>query len=88
VDPTNATKIQKPKSRIRKLGGTDIEWSNPCGNQATHYIGYTKSFNANNSCYDHRNTKTTSDVGPTICVSSTKESKVGYYYMTKSVKMN
>jgi hypothetical protein len=75
VDPTSAPKIQKPKSRIRKLGRIDIEWSNPYGDQATHYIACIESLNANNSCYNRKNARTTSDVEPTICVSSAKKKK-------------
>jgi hypothetical protein len=40
VDPTNAPKIQKLESRIRKLKGLNIKWSNPYGDQTTHYINF------------------------------------------------
>jgi hypothetical protein len=60
---------------IRKLGGSDIEWSNLCGNQATHFNDCTKNPNVENSCCNHKKTRTTFDVGLTICVSSTNDGK-------------
>jgi hypothetical protein len=38
LDPTNVPKIYKHESRIKKLGINDIKWSNPCGDQATHFV--------------------------------------------------
>jgi hypothetical protein len=61
--------------RIKNLGGSDIECSNPYGNQTTHFISCTKGPKANNSFCNYKNATTTFDVGPTICVSSTKEGK-------------
>jgi hypothetical protein len=68
-------KIQKPESGIIKLKRSDIKWSNLCGDQDTQFVGYIKSHNANNSCNNRKNTRTTSDVGPPICVSFAKEGK-------------
>ncbi len=67
-------KIRKPKSRIRKLRGNDIKWSNLLADQATHFGGYTKSPNADNS-YNYKNARTTFDEGVDICISFTKEGK-------------
>jgi hypothetical protein len=75
LDPTNAPKIQKPESKIKKPRGSDIKWSNPCGNQITHFTNYTKSPNAKNPYSNCKKTITTSDAKPTICVSSTNEGK-------------
>jgi hypothetical protein len=47
-------KIQKPMLRIRKPRGSDIEWSNPCGDQATHFVGYIESPIVENSSYNRR----------------------------------
>jgi hypothetical protein len=33
LDFTNVAKIQKPMLRVRKPRGSDIKWSNPCGDQ-------------------------------------------------------
>jgi hypothetical protein len=74
VDPTNAPKIRKPNLGVKKPRRNDIEWSNPWRNQATHFVGYTKSLNANNF-YNCKNTIATFDVRLTICVSSTNEVK-------------
>jgi len=68
-------KIRKLKSRIRKLKGSDIKWSNLLGDHATHFDGYTKSPNVDNSSYNCKNVKTTFDVRLVICVSFAKEGK-------------
>jgi hypothetical protein len=39
---------------IKKLGGSDIKRSNPCGDQATHFIGYTESIIVENSYCNHK----------------------------------
>jgi hypothetical protein len=75
VDPTDVPKLQKPKSWIKKLKGSDIKWSNLYGNQATHFANCIESPNANNSSYNYKNVRTASNVGPTICLSSAKEGK-------------
>jgi hypothetical protein len=49
-----APKIQKPMSKVKKLGGNDIEWSNQYENQTTHFASCTENPNANNSCYNHK----------------------------------
>jgi hypothetical protein len=68
-------KIQKPKLGIRKLRRSDIKWSNPYGDQVTHFTSYTKKFNAKNSYCNHKKTRTTFDAKPIICVSSTNKGK-------------
>ncbi len=56
LDPTNVPKIQKPKL-VRKLGRNDIKWSNPYGDQVTHFTSYTKSFNAKFFYCNHKKKK-------------------------------
>jgi len=75
VDPINVPKIRKPKSRKRKRGGSDIKWSNPWKDKATHFVNYIESPNVDNSSHNCKNTGTTSDVGPTLCVAFAKEGK-------------
>jgi hypothetical protein len=60
-DPIDVPKIWKPKSGIRKPRGSDIKWSNLLGDHATHFDGYTESPNVNNSSYNRKNARTTSD---------------------------
>ncbi len=68
-------KIQKPKSGIRNQRGNELKWFNFLGDQTTHVDGYTKSPNANNSFYNHKNAITTSDAGLAICVSFANKRK-------------
>jgi hypothetical protein len=49
LDPIDVPKIKKPYLEVKKLGKSDIEWSNPCGDQVTHFVGYIESLNAKNS---------------------------------------
>jgi hypothetical protein len=50
-----APRIQKLNSHVRKHGGSDINWSNPYGNQATHFVGCTECLNiSNSSCNDKK----------------------------------
>jgi hypothetical protein len=54
LDPINAFKIQKQelkirKPRVKKIRGSDIMWSNLCGNQVTHFINCTENLNGKNS---------------------------------------
>jgi hypothetical protein len=37
IKPTNAPIIQKLVLDVRKLGKSDMNRFNPCGNQATHF---------------------------------------------------
>jgi len=62
LDPTNAPKIQKSKLGVRKPKGIDIKWSNPYGNQPTHFDGYIESHNTKNSSYNLKKTRTTQDL--------------------------
>jgi hypothetical protein len=50
LDPTDAPKIWKCESGIRKLGGSDIKWFN--GNQTTHFASYNKNLDVENSSYN------------------------------------
>jgi hypothetical protein len=72
VDPTNAPKIRKPELKVRKPRRSDMELSNLSKNQTTHFVGCIERPNTNNSSYNLKNVRTTSNVGPTICVSSVK----------------
>jgi hypothetical protein len=47
----------------------------PLRDQATHFVGYTKRPNVDNSSDNHKNVRNTYNVGPTICVSFVKERK-------------
>ncbi len=82
MDPTSVPKIRKPELKVKKPKGSDINWSNLWGNQVTHFAGYTESPNVNNSSCNHYNAKTTSNVGPTICVSFAKEGKTQVRWAT------
>ncbi len=79
-DSTNGKKligtprIWKPNSSVRKFGRHDINWSNPYGDHAKHFVGCTKSLNAINSSCNHKK-GTTSKAWPTMCISSTNEGK-------------
>jgi hypothetical protein len=52
--PTKAPKTQRLNSCVRKLGGSDIDWFNPYGDQMTHFVRCTKSFNAPNFSYNRK----------------------------------
>jgi hypothetical protein len=75
LDPTDVPKIQKPKLKVRKLGKNDIKWFNLCGYQTTHFVGCIISLNVENSYCNHKKTRTTSDVKPTICISFANKGK-------------
>lgn len=64
MDSIIAPKIRKPKSRIKKLGRSDIQWSNSCEDQATHFIGCIESLNAKNSYCNYNKIETTSNLSP------------------------
>jgi hypothetical protein len=59
-DSTNGKKpirtpwIQKLDLGVRKPGGSDIDWSNFCRDQATHFVGCTESPNVPNSFYNRK----------------------------------
>jgi hypothetical protein len=75
VRPKYETKIKSKKQEKN-----DIEWSNPCGDQTTHFVNCTKNFNAENYYSNCKKTRTTSNGRPTICVSSAnkRKTKVGW----------
>jgi hypothetical protein len=39
--------------KLKKLGESDIEWSNPYEKQTTHLIGCIENFNTKNYYYNH-----------------------------------
>jgi hypothetical protein len=73
--PIRAPKIRKLDLGVRKPGGSDIDWSNPCRNQATHFVDCIKSPNAPNSFYNRKKTCNTFEVGSTMCVSFANKEK-------------
>jgi hypothetical protein len=75
LDPTNVPKIQKSKLGVRKLKWIDKKWSNPCENQATHFVAYIESLNTKNFSCNHKKTRTTFDTRPIICISPTNIKK-------------
>jgi hypothetical protein len=52
LDPINVSKI-KPKLGVKTSRESDIKWSNPYGDQTTHFVDYIKSLNIENSCCNH-----------------------------------
>jgi hypothetical protein len=80
-DSTNGKKfigalgIRRPNLGVRKLGGSDIDWFNPCGDQAIHFIGCIESLNAPNSSNNCKKTSNTFEAGPIMCVSFANERK-------------
>jgi hypothetical protein len=67
VNPTDAPKVRKPESKIRKPKTNDIELSNPYENQTTQFASCIENPNANNSCCNHKNARNTSDAGCMAC---------------------
>jgi hypothetical protein len=54
------SKIQKAKLGVKKPKRCDIKWSKPCENQTTHFTNNIKGLNVENSYYNHKKFKTTS----------------------------
>ncbi len=54
LDPIDVPKIRKLDLEVKTLRRSDIEWSKPYGDQATHFVGYIESLNVKNSCWDHQ----------------------------------
>jgi hypothetical protein len=59
---------------VRKLRGSDIKWSNPYGDQITHFIGCIKSLNVE-KIYCNQKIVTSLNARPIIFVSSANERK-------------
>jgi hypothetical protein len=38
IEPINALRIHKPMLGVRKPYGNDMDESNPCGHQVTHFV--------------------------------------------------
>ncbi len=74
-NPTRTFKIQRLDLGVKKLGISDIDWSNPYGNKATHFIGCIESLNAVNSPCNHKKIGATSEAIWTMHVSFTNEGK-------------
>jgi hypothetical protein len=51
-EPTSTFKIWRPDSCVRTTKGSDIEWSNPYGDQTTHFVNCTESPNVPNFSYN------------------------------------
>jgi hypothetical protein len=50
-EPIITPRTQRLDLGTRELKGSDINWSNPYGNQTTHFVSCTESFNPPNfSC--------------------------------------
>ncbi len=65
-NPTNVPKIQKLELEVRKLGGNDINWSNRCGDQSTHFDGCIENLNVENSSCNNKKIRTTFNARPTM----------------------
>jgi hypothetical protein len=75
IEPISAPKIRKLVLCVKKLGGSDMDKFNPCGDQVTHFMNWMESPNVANSIYDRKKMDTTSKIWTTICVSSESERK-------------
>jgi len=58
--PIGTPRIRKLDLGVKKPRGSDINWFNPYGNQATHFIDYTENPNVPNSSYNCKKTNSTS----------------------------
>jgi hypothetical protein len=89
--PTITPKIRRSDIGVKKLKGSGINWSNPYGDQATHFVDYMKSPNAPNSSYNHTK-KVTHLKQDQLCEyhlpMNEEQNKVGYYNRTKCVEMS
>jgi hypothetical protein len=52
--PTKTFKIQRPDLGVRKPRGSDINWSNICGDKTTHLVDCIESHNTPNSSYNKK----------------------------------
>jgi hypothetical protein len=55
---------------VRKPSGSDMDKSNPCGDQTTHFIDLMECLNVANSTYKCKKMGTTFETRPTICIFS------------------
>jgi hypothetical protein len=74
-EPTIALKIQRLDLGVRKLGRSDIDWSNPYGNKVTHFVGCIESFNVVNFSCNHKTIGATFEAIQTMHVSFVNEGK-------------
>jgi hypothetical protein len=70
LNPIGAPKIWKPELRVKKWKGSDIEWSNPYGNQVTHFINYIEKHYCN-----RKKIRTSSNARHIICISPANKGK-------------
>jgi hypothetical protein len=80
--PIKTLRIQRSDLSVRKHGGSDIDWFNLCGDQATHFISYTKSPNVSNFSSNHTETGNTFNVRLTMCVSYANKGKTQVRWAT------
>jgi len=62
IKPIGAPKIWKFVWGVKKLGESDVDRLNPCGNQITHFIGWMESFNVTNFVYNCKKVGTISKI--------------------------
>ncbi len=67
IKPTNAPIIQKPLLGVRKLGRSEMDRFNPCGDQTTHFTSQMENLDVTNFAYNHKKVGTTFETRPTIC---------------------
>jgi hypothetical protein len=60
LDSIDVPKIRKLEFEVKKLGKSDIKWSNPYGDQITHFTSYIESLNVKNFFCNCKKTRTTS----------------------------
>ncbi len=62
-------------SSVRKFGGSAMDGFKCYGNQMTHFVNWMKNLNVVNSACNGKKVGTTSNIRPTICISSMSERK-------------
>jgi hypothetical protein len=70
-EPIGAPRIWILDSSVRKPRGSDIDWFNLSGNQATHFVGYNESLNAPKKICNRKKIGSTFEVRLIMHVSST-----------------
>jgi hypothetical protein len=61
-EPIGAPRIRTMDSSVRKPRGSDINWFNVCGNQATHFVDCNESLNVPNFSYNRKKIGSTFEV--------------------------
>jgi hypothetical protein len=62
-------------SGVRKFARSDMDGSNPYGNQATHFSIWMENQNVTNFIYNCKNANITFEKRPIICISLASEEK-------------